>query len=93
MNAIATLGTSVGTRGACASLNVHRSRYYRFRCPKLSSRRAPPPLKLSDAERKHIHELLVSPPFVDQAPATVVANLLDDGKYLLLGANDVSDFA
>ena len=82
MNAISTLGESVGTRGACAALNVHRSRYYRFRRPRLPARQAPPPLKLSDIERQHIHELLVSPPFVDQAPATVVANLLDDGKYL-----------
>ena len=82
MNAIATLGSSVGTRGACAALNMHRSRYYRFRRPKLPAGRAPPPLKLSDDERRHIHELLVSPSFVDQAPATVVANLLDDGTYL-----------
>ena len=76
MNAITTLSSSVGKRGACSALNVHRSRYYRFRRPKLPARRAPPPLKLSDDERRHIHELLVSPSFVDQAPATVVANLL-----------------
>ena len=82
MNAITALGGSVGTRGACAALNVHRSRYYRFRRPKLPARRVAPPLKLSDGERRHIHELLLSPSFVDQAPATVVANLLDDGTYL-----------
>jgi len=82
MNAITALGGSVGTQGACAALNVHRSRYYRFRRPKLPTRRAPPPLKLSEGERQHIHEVLVSPAFVDQAPATVVANLLDDGTYL-----------
>ena len=82
MKAITTLGSSVGTRSACAALNVYRSRYYRFQRPKLARRRAPPPLKLSDGERQHIHELLVSPSFVDQAPATVVANLLDDGQYL-----------
>ena len=81
MNAITALGSSVGTRGACAALNVHRSRYYRFRRPKLSTHTAPPPLKLNEVERRYIHDLLVSPPFVDQAPATVVANLLDDGKY------------
>ena len=82
MNAITALGGSVGTRGACAALNVHRSRYYRFQDPKLPTRRAPPPLKFSERERQHIHELLVSPAFVDQTPATVVANLLDDGTYL-----------
>ena len=85
MKAITTLGSSVGTRSACAALNVYRSRYYRFQRPKLARRRAPPPLKLSDGERQHIHELLVSPPFVDQVPATVVANLLDDGHYLCPG--------
>ena len=82
MNAIATLGTSVGTRGACAALNVHRSRYYRFRRPRRRARPTPPPLKLSDVECQRIHDLLVSPRFVDQAPATVVANLLDDSTYL-----------
>ena len=79
MNAITTLGPLVGTRSACAALNVYRSRYYRCRGPKPPARRAPPPLKLSELERQHIHELLVSPRFVDQAPATVVANLLDEG--------------
>jgi putative transposase len=82
MNAVATLGTSVGARDACSALNVHRSRYYRFRRPKLATRRAPQPLKLSADERQHIHELLNSPPFVDQAPAAVVASLLDEGQYL-----------
>lgn len=82
MNAITALASSVGTRGACTALNVHRSRYYRFRRPTHPVRRAPPPLKLSQRERQHIRELLVSPTFVDQTPATVVANLLDDGTYL-----------
>ena len=82
MNAITALGSSVGTRGACVALNVHRSRYYRFRRPRLPARRVPPPLKLSAAERQRIHALLVSAAFVDQAPSTVVANLLDDGTYL-----------
>ena len=45
-------------------------------------RRAPPPLKLTASERQHVADLLVSPTFVDQAPATVAANLLDDGIYL-----------
>ncbi len=82
MTAIETLGVSVGTRAACSALKVHRSRYYRSRRPKLVQRRPPPPLKFSDAERQRVCDLLVSPPFVDQAPATVVANLLDDGIYL-----------
>ena len=82
MNAIETLGASVGTRAACTALNAHHSRYYRSRQPKTPTRRPPPPLKLSDTERAHIHALLLSPPFVDQAPATIAANLLDQGQYL-----------
>lgn len=82
MNAIEALSASVGTRAACSALKVHRSRYYRDRQPKRVHRRASPPLKLSDAERQHVADLLVSPAFVDQAPATVAANLLDDGIYL-----------
>lgn len=82
MTAIETLGISAGTRAACAALNVHRSRYYRCRQPKRVPQRPPPPLKLCDADRQRVGDLLVSPPFVDQAPATVAANLLDDGIYL-----------
>ena len=82
MNAIEALSASVGTRAACSALNVHRSRYYRYRQPKRVHRRPSPPLKLSDAERQNVGDLLVSPAFVDQAPATVAANLLDDGIYL-----------
>ncbi len=81
MNAIDTLGTAVGTRSACMALNIHYSQYYRSRHPKTPRRRPPPPLKLSDTERAHVHALLLSPPFIDQAPATIAANLLDQGQY------------
>jgi hypothetical protein len=30
---------------------------------------------------KHVHALLLSPPFIDQSPATIAANLLDQGQY------------
>jgi len=82
MSAIDTLGAAVGTRAACTALNIHRSRYYRCRHPNPPRQRPPPPLKLSDAERERVHALLLSPPFVDQTPATIEANLLDQGQYL-----------
>jgi len=82
MNAIETLSVSVGIRAACSALNVHRSRYYRNRQPKRVHQRPAPPLKLSDAERQRVHDVLVSPAFVDQAPATVAANLSDEGVHL-----------
>ena len=82
MNAIETLSVSVGTRAACAALKVHRSRYYRYQQPRRVQQRPAPPLKLSDAERQRVHDVLVSPTYVDQAPATVVANLSDEGIHL-----------
>lgn len=82
MNAIERLSASVGTRAACSALNVHSSRYYRHRQPTKAVRRPPPPLKLKPKERQRVRDILVSPEFVDQAPATIEARLLDEGQYL-----------
>jgi putative transposase len=82
MNAIETLSVSVGTRAACSALNAHRSRDYRNRQPKRVHQRPAPPSKLSDAERQRVHDVLVSPAFVDQALATVAANLSGEGVHL-----------
>jgi putative transposase len=82
MSAVASLSPSVGTRAACSALNVHSSRYYRFKAPKRPARRSPPPLKLAPQERQRVHDVLVSPRFVDHTPATIAATLLDDGQYL-----------
>ena len=43
---------------------------------------APQPRALSEVERKDLHRVLDSEEFVDQAPATVYAKLLDQGVYL-----------
>ena len=42
----------------------------------------PQPRALSDVERKEIKATLESDEFVDEAPATVYAKLLDQGTYL-----------
>ena len=47
----------------------------------LTATRAPPPLALSSAEQTLLLDLLVSERFVDAAPASIFATLLDEGRY------------
>lgn len=62
-----------------------RATYYRQITP---PKQGPKPLRpkpqraLSDDERKAVLEVLHSERFVDKAPATVVATLMDEGAYL-----------
>jgi putative transposase len=85
--AISTLAPLVGTRAACAALGEARARYYRrHRKSPAPERpvpvRTPQPRALSEAERSAVLEVLHHPDHVDEAPATVYAKLLDEGKYL-----------
>lgn len=82
MNAVTSLSQTVGIQSACLALNANRAGYYRHRTPKVPQPRPAPPLKLSVEERKAVHDTLLSERFVDQAPASIVATLLDDGVYL-----------
>ena len=82
MQAIQSLATHVGVQSACYALRTHRSLYYRHMQPSVERISTQPPLKLSDQEYQSVYELLVSPRFIDQAPASVVADLLDEGRYL-----------
>jgi putative transposase len=77
----------VGKRAACAALGRSRATYYRWH------RRSPPrpwppreptpqPRALSAAERAEVLGVLHHERFVDQAPASVYATLLDEGRYL-----------
>lgn len=79
--------SDVGLRAACKSLGLARATVYRKRRPAVSvpapapnTRR--PPLALSEGERRLALEALHSPRFVDAAPRTVYATLLDEGVYL-----------
>lgn len=86
--AIAELAPVVGTRAACAALGRPQASYYR------AHRQSPPPPKpparprtrqpraLSPAERQSVMDALHEPRFVDSAPASVYATLLDEGTYL-----------
>jgi putative transposase len=86
MNAVATLAPQVGVVNACEVLGVARGSYYRYQArddsPPLPAMRSRSPLALSEAERQQVLELLHSERFVDQAPPTVYATLLDEGQYL-----------
>ena len=84
MQATQSLSHDVGVTAACGALQVSRATYYRRQQPTRTPSTPPTlhPRKLPDSEVQHIHDLLLSPKFVDQAPATIVANLLDEGQYL-----------
>jgi putative transposase len=81
------LGAQVGIKRACDSLGVARASLYRKRtraarsATEASSRPAPP-LKLAEAERRAVLEVLHSPRFVDASPQSVYATLLEEGRYL-----------
>lgn len=80
------LAQTVGVAPACDALGVPRSSfYYAQHAPVLPAPphpRPPSPRALSVAERQEICHLLNSERFVDRAPRTVYAILLDEGRYL-----------
>jgi putative transposase len=86
--AIAELAPVVGVKAACAALGRPRSSHYRhhrqspprWKPPAASRKRQP--RALSPAERQTVMDTLHEPRFVDQAPASVYATLLDEGTYL-----------
>ena len=78
------LGEVVGVSRACTALGVPRPSYYRRRRParwRAQKKRPPPPRALGPREHQEVIEVLHSERFVDQAPAQVVAALLQDGIY------------
>jgi putative transposase len=85
--AVAELQPLVGVRAACTAVGEAQARWYRRHRqspppPKPERVPAPQPRALSEVERKDLHRVLDSEEFVDQAPATVYAKLLDQGVYL-----------
>jgi putative transposase len=82
MAATRSLSTEIGIQPACAALGLARSGFYRVQGPaKKSAPRPSPPRTLSSEERQAVLATLHSDRFVDQAPATVYATLLDEGRY------------
>ena len=75
----------VGVRRACAVFGVPPATFYRRRRGRPRGPRPKPtphPRALSDPERADVLEVCHSSRFVDAAPASIVATLLDEGTYL-----------
>jgi len=85
MAAAQTLAPSLGVAGACHTMEVPRSSFYRRVRPKRcgpAPKPAPHPRALTAAERAGVLEVCHSSRFTDAAPASIVATLLDEGTYL-----------
>jgi putative transposase len=85
--AVAELQPLVGVRVACTAVGEAQARWYRRHRqspPPTTPERVPTPQPraLSELERRELHQVLDSEEFVDEAPATVYAKLLDQGVYL-----------
>jgi len=87
-SAVQELAPMVGTKAACTAVGRARATFYRWhrKSPlpprRPPSERRPQPRALSEHERGQVLEVLHSPRFVDAAPPTVYATLLDEGTYL-----------
>jgi len=85
--AISELAPVIGKRAACAALGRSRATYYRRHRqspapPRPEKNRSRQPRVLSNAERAEVLSVLHDERFVDQAAASVYANLLDEGRSL-----------
>ncbi len=79
------LADHVGVAAACDALGVPKSTAYRWRQPPMHGPKRPrpkPARALNETERAEVLEVLHSERFVDKAPTTVHATLLDENKYL-----------
>lgn len=80
---------SVPLSVACEVLGINRSTVYRRRSPRTSDpkpgrsrQQARQPRALTEAEREHVATTLHEERFIDQPPAQVHAQLLDEGRCL-----------
>jgi putative transposase len=79
------LAETTGVAAACDALDVPRSAIYRRRRPRPpreSKPRPRPPRALPEAQQARVLEHMHSEAFVDKAPRTIWAELLDLGVYL-----------
>ena len=84
-SAVTELTAVVGTSGACAAVGRSRATHYRRLNPPAPAPKrepTPQPRALSVIERTRVLEVLHSGRFVDMAPPSVYATLLDEGTYL-----------
>lgn len=85
IDAVEELAPEVGLASACRALGVSRSSVYRRRkppAPRPRLSRRPQPRALSAAERTQVLDTLHEDRFVDLAPASVYATMLEENRYL-----------
>ena len=83
MQAVQDNPANVSMVALCAALGLPRATVYRAMAPSPERpARRPPPRTLPPQERAAVLDVLHEPRFVDQAPAEVVATLLDEGRYV-----------
>ena len=81
MQAVQENGATIGKATACQALSLPRATFYRQLSPAIHRDRPKPTRALDDGERRAVLDVLHSPDYLDKAPAAIVANLLDQGKY------------
>lgn len=84
-SAVTDLTAVVGTSAACTAVGRPRATHYRRLNPPAPAPKrepAPQPRALTVIERARVLEVLHSDRFVDIAPPSVYATLLDEGTYL-----------
>jgi len=85
MDAAEKLAPEVGMAAACREMSVSRATMYRRRKPQPASAedrcKRRHPRALSVEQRQTVLDVLHANRFVDQAPSTVYATLLDEGTY------------
>lgn len=83
--ALDELAQHVGISAASEALGVPRATAYRWRQPPVYGPRRPrpkPERALTDTDRAEVLTILHSERFVDKAPTTVYATLIDEGTYV-----------
>lgn len=83
MKAAEEMAQAFGILPACEALEVSRATFYRHQKPK--GPKGPPPRSkraLSEVERQAVLDVCHSEEFVDKAPRTIQAMLMDRGVYL-----------
>jgi putative transposase len=75
-------GPALGIAPLCAALGLPTATYYRRRTPAAPQSRPQPPRTLGPEERTTVLAVLHESRFVDQAPAQVYAQLLDEQRFL-----------
>ncbi len=82
MAAVVELARDVGVAPACRALAFPRATWYRRRKPTVAASRPAPHRALATAERRQVLDVLHSERFIDTAPPSVHATLLDEGTWL-----------